>query len=247
LNGKWFTNVRIPLCGKKSPSNPTGSLSLEKIERIVDPAIRLAVLNKLQELDGSLATCESSGNWPSLCSSEGKIIPIKKVRIRQARNPQDSDMPDKNRFVDSAGIHHVELFVTRDAKRRECWDSEVVQVTEIYRRFPRRDRRRGRPQKEVENHADIRRLKSDPEAQFLFSLMKDDTVLIENEGRDNIYRVKKFEATGKITFVPVNNAMPDKLQYSTKAAWSKMPTTLRALKPRKVVVDLLGRIHPAND
>jgi len=85
------------------------------------------------------------------------------------------------------------------------------------------------------------------EAAFLFSLMKDDTVELEKDGNRGIYRVKKFEATGKITFVPVNNAMLDKMQYSTGAAWSRMPATLKPMSPRKVVIDLLGKVHPAND
>jgi hypothetical protein len=32
-----------------------------------------------------------------------------------------------------------------------------------------------------------------------------------------------------------------------KIVSSKYPSTLKALEPRKVVVDLLGRVHPAND
>jgi hypothetical protein len=78
-------------------------------------------------------------------------------------------------------------------------------------------------------------------------LLKNDTIELEKAGCREIFRVKKFEATGKITFVPINNAMPDTLQYGTGSAWSKMPTTLKVMSPQKVVIDLLGRVHPAND
>jgi len=45
----------------------------------------------------------------------------------------------------------------------------------------------------------------------------------------------------------VNNAQMDAEQQKQKTTWSKRANSLKDLRPRKVVVDLLGRIHPAND
>jgi hypothetical protein len=117
----------------------------------------------------------------------------------------------------------------------------------MYDRFPKHDRRPGRPHTESKNFSRLRQNDDDDESRFLFSLMKSDTIQLEQDGHRQIFKVKKFEATGKMTFIPINNAMPDKLQYSTGAAWSKMPATLKSMSPQKVVVDLLGRVHPAND
>jgi CRISPR-associated endonuclease Csn1 len=213
------------------------SLSVTDIEAddvIVDAAVRDAIRSKLAAIGGDPKLFEKPENAPYLVAADGRNIPIRKVRIRETKNPIKVGEGPRERYVASGGIHHVALFVTRDSRRREIWESKVIQITEAYERK--------RDHAPVVNHSN-----EETEAEFLFSLMKDDTVEIQDDGIPNIYRVKKFEATGKITFVPVNNAMPDKLQYSTGVAWSKMPATLRTLSPRKVIVDLLGKVHPAND
>jgi CRISPR-associated endonuclease Csn1 len=201
---------------------------------IVDPAVRDAVRRKLGDLGGNPKLFERPENVPCLAASDGRLIPIRKVRIREAKKPILVGAGVRERYVSSGGIHHIGLFVVRDARRREVWESEVVQITDAYGRH--------REHKPV-----VCRTHNADEAAFLFSLMKDDTVELEKDGKRGIYRVKKFEATGKITFVPVNNAMLDKMQYTTGAAWSRMPATLKPMSPRKVVIDLLGKVHPAND
>jgi CRISPR-associated endonuclease Csn1 len=203
-------------------------------EVIVDPAVRNAVRIKLEELGGNPKLFDRPENAPCLVARDGRLIPIRKVRIREAKKPILVGSGVRERYVASGGIHHIGLFVVRDARQREVWDSEVVQITDAYERHR-------------EHLPVVCRTHTADEAAFLFSLMKDDTVELEKDGARGIYRVKKFEATGKITFVPVNNAMLDKIQYTTGAAWSRMPATLKAMAPRKVVIDLLGKVHPAND
>jgi hypothetical protein len=66
-------------------------------------------------------------------------------------------------------------------------------------------------------------------------------------GTRAIARVKKFFATGQIWFTDVNNAQMDAEQKKQKTTWSKRANSLKELNPRKVVVDLLGRVHTAND
>ena len=203
-------------------------------EVIVDPAVRSAVRIKLEELGGNPKLFERPENAPCLAARDGRLIPIRKVRIREAKKPVLVGSGVRERYVASGGIHHIGLFVVRDARRCEVWESVVVQITDAYERHR-------------EHLPVVSRTHGGEEATFLFSLMKDDTVELEKDGTRGIYRVKKFEATGKITFVPVNNAMLDKMQYATGAAWSRMPATLKPMSPRKVVVDLLGKVHPAND
>lgn len=225
--GKPTVHTRCSLAG----------LSVTDIEDdnvIVDMAVRDAIRTKLEAIGGNPKLFEKPENTPYLVASDGRNIPIRKVRVRETKNPLKVGQGMRERFVASGGIHHIALFVARDARRREIWESRVIQITEAYER--------------KRNHDPVvNRSTETNEAEFLFSLMKDDTVEIQKDGIPNIFRVKKFEATGKITFVPVNNAMPDKLQYSTGAAWSKMPATLKPLGPRKVMVDLLGKVHSAND
>jgi hypothetical protein len=92
-----------------------------------------------------------------------------------------------------------------------------------------------------------RKLEDDSGAEFLCSLMKGDMVEMDYNGRRGIFRVKKFYSAGSIWFAHANNAQPDKDQQRDGTRWSKSPGALRQMKPRKVVVDLLGRVHSAND
>jgi hypothetical protein len=238
LNGKSTVHARCTI----------SALSASDIDDvIVDRAVRDAVRAKLAEIGGNPKAFEKPENLPHLLAANGRAIPIRRVRIRQTKDPKIVATGSRERFVDSAGIHHAALFVVRDAARKETWISEVIQTTDVYDRAPRRDKRPGRPRNPVYGAAVSRVSKEYPEAEFLFSLMKDDTVEMDFQGERAIFRVKKFYANGQIWFTAANNAQDDAEQKKQKTTWSKYPNTLRPLNPRKVVVDLLGKVHPAND
>ncbi len=211
------------------------SLSASDIEAedvIVDRAARDAVRAKLAELGGNPKLFEKPENTPYLTGSNGHRVPIRKVRVRETKNPIKVGQGVRERFVASGGIHHVALFVTRDQMRREKWDSEVVQITEAYDRV-------GKKLPVVSP-----RLAGAQDAELLFSIMKDDTIEITHDSGRTILRVKKFSENKQMWFVPVNDAHDDGQQMKLGITWSKKPNTLKDLKPRKVVVDLLGRVHP---
>jgi len=208
---------------------------IEEGDVIVDRATRDILRAKLTEVGGNPKAFEKAENTPYMITSAGKRIPIRKVRIRETRNPLRVGEGSSERYVASGGIHHVELFVTRDEKRRETWDSRVIQITEAYKR-----------QREKQPVV-ARVLEDDPEAEFLFSISNDDTIEINDGDRRKIVRVKKSAENKQIFYVPVNDAHTDTDQMKLKIVSSKYPSTLKALEPRKVVVDLLGRVHPAND
>lgn len=228
VNGKSTIHSRCAL----------SSLSVADIEAddvIIDCAVRDAVRSKLQEIGGNPKLFDKSENVPYLVSGTGKNIPIKKVRIRETKNPLRVAEGVRERYVASGGIHHVELFVTRDASRKESWDSKVIQRTEAYER-----QRKHLP-------VVVRSLEENPEAEFLFSLSNDDTMEINDGEKRQIVRIKKSGENKQIFYVPVNDAHLDAEQSKLGIVKSKYPNSLRPLNPRKVVVDLLGRVHPAND
>lgn len=208
---------------------------IEAEDVIVDRAVRDILRAKLAEVDGNPKAFEKLENTPYMTTPAGKRIPIRKVRIRETRNPLRVGQGPRERYVASGGIHHVELFVTRDEKRRETWDSRVVQITETYER-----RREKKP-------VVARILEEDPEAQFLFSISNDDTIEINNGDGYKVVRIKKSAENKQIFYVPVNDAHTDADQMKLAIVKSRTPSTLKSLAPRKVVVDLLGRVHPAND
>jgi CRISPR-associated endonuclease Csn1 len=236
------SNFSRPYIYKGKPTVHTrcllAALSVADIEAddvIVDSAVRAAVRLKLNEIGGDPKQFENPANVPVLKTANGRMIPIRKVRTRETKNPLKVGHGMNERFVDSGGIHHVSLFVVRDESRKENWESAFVQITEAY------DRRRKKLP------VISRELGTIPEADFLFSLQKDDTVELDFNGRRAIARVKKFFATGQIWFTDANNAQMDAEQKKQKTTWSKRANSLKDLNPRKVVVDLLGRVHTAND
>jgi CRISPR-associated endonuclease Csn1 len=207
-----------------------------QVMEIPDPAVRQAVETKISEHggDSSKFNPEDVRTLPSLVTNKGEHIPIRKVRIRETKNADALlELPGK-RFVQSDEIHHFELFVQREG-RKEVWVHYPVTLMEAYSR-----RRRNLP-------IVSRELEDDPSAEFLFSLMKGDMVEMDYGGQREVFRVKKFYSAGPIWFAGANNAQPDKDQQRDKTRWSKNANALRQLRPRKVLIDLLGNLHPAND
>jgi CRISPR-associated endonuclease Csn1 len=226
FNGKSVVHIRRPL-----PGIPAG-----QVEKIVDPAVRDAVRRKLDELGGDTKRFNDSDQTtlPHLPSRNGKRIPIKRVRVREAKTPESLIELPGHRFAESDSIHHFEIFVCREGSK-EVWRHESVSLFEANQR-----KRRG--------ESVVRKsLPDDPDVAFLFSLMKGDTIEIDRNGKREICRVKKFYASGQIWLAHCNNAQSDEDQQRDKTRWSKRANALKELHPRKVVVDLLGRIHSAND
>ena len=211
-------------------------LSPSQVKEIADPAVRRAVEEKLAELgdDPKKFVPENVDTLPFLVTNRGGHIPIRKVRVCERKNLDALVKLKGSRFVQSDEIHHIELFVRRIG-RKEVWEHVPVTLMDAYSRH-----RQGLPIVE-------RRLNDDPEAEFLFSLMKGDLVEMEVNKRRDVFRVKKFYSAGPIWFAHCNNAQQDKDQQRDSTRWSKRPDALRLLKPRKVAIDALGRIHPAND
>jgi hypothetical protein len=135
----------------------------------------------------------------------------------------------------SGGIHHVCIFLREQDGRDAKWDSTVTQITEAYER-----RRRKEP-------VVSRILPEAAEAKFLFSLMRNDTIEARDETGVHILRIKRFNGSKQIWFVPVNDAHSDDQQTKFRIMASKMPNSLKELRPRKVIVDLLGDVLPVNE
>jgi CRISPR-associated endonuclease Csn1 len=207
-----------------------------QILEIPDLAVRQAVEAKLVEHSGdsSKFNPDEPSTLPRLTTNRGEHIPIRKVRVRETKNASALLELPGNRFVQSDEIHHVELFVRRES-HKEIWVHSPVTLMEAYFRH-----RQNTP-------IVARKLEDDPDAEFLFSLMKGDMVEMNYKGQRGNFRVKKFYSSGQIWFADGNNAQQDKDQQRDGTRWSKRPDALRELRPRKILVDLLGKTHPAND
>ena len=219
-------------------------LSASDIENIVDPAVRQAVQAKAALFGGDLKKWtpkEGSEDWPLLKTRTGKEVPIKRVRIKKALSVETIAKGERTRHVALSCNHHVAIFAKLDERGKEVrWESEIVSLLAAMER-----KRKGQPIIQTKCVAL-------PDAAFKFSLMWGDTILLHKDcqhGRDicqpSFWRVRSIWESGTLTLVKINDA---RLLSEIRAAKSWLlpsPDTLRKLDAIKVVIDSLGRIHPA--
>lgn len=205
-----------------------------EIARIADAAVRAAVEQRAAA--GPLKTCEKDGSWPRLATRGGGSVPIKKVRLQQNLAVSAVGGPGRERFVAEDDNHHVAIFARLDAQGREKeWAGIVVS------RLEAADRRRRKLPVVCRDY---------PEAegwQFKFSLMGGDTVALTREGLERMYRLRAIAGNEQLFLLPLQDGRLLKQIQKTPDYWRPKVNTLRSLAARKVVVDLLGRAHPASD
>lgn len=225
-NGKTTVNIRKPVSG----------LSAGDIEKIVDAAIQFAVRQKAAELNGDLTQCDSAQNWPFLLSRDGRVIPVKRVRIRKVMTPTPIASGPRERHVALANNHHAAIFAKLDEYGKEIrWDSISVS---LYEAMDRRRRKLPVVQRSYPEFA---------EYQFKFSLMNGDIVEICEDGIARLYRLRSIESNGGFFLLSIRDARLVKDIVKTGDRWRPSADALRKLSCRKVSVDMLGKVHPAND
>jgi CRISPR-associated endonuclease Csn1 len=225
-NGKTTVNIRKPITG----------LSASDIEKIVDPAIQAAVQLKVAELNGDLTQCESTQNWPTLSSSNGKTIPVKRVRIRKVMTPTPIASGPRERQVALANNHHAAIFAKVNEHGKEVrWDSIPVSLYEAM------ERKRKKLPVVQSTYAEF------AEYQFKFSLMNGDIVEIYKDGVAQLFRLRSIEASNQFFLLSIRDARLLKEIAATRDRWRPSADALRKLSCRKVTIDTLGRVHPAND
>lgn len=232
VNGKATVSIRKPITG----------LSPADIGSIIDPSVRQAVKEKAENLGGDLKKCESANDWPVLPSKNGGHLPIKRVRIHKVLDVTPIAAGDRQRFVALANNHHTEVFALIKDDREVRWEGVPVSLYEAMER-----KRRKEPV--------VRKAHPDgPQWTFKFSLMGGDTVeLHQNCDHRNgkclpdIYRVRTIAGNGQLSIVKITDARLIKEIKDAREWWSPRADSLRKLECSKVVVDLLGRVHYAND
>jgi CRISPR-associated endonuclease Csn1 len=225
-DGKTYVHVR----------KPVDSLTAGEIEHIVDPVVRKAVQNRLKEV-GDLKKLQTAGVPPPyLESTAGRRIPIRRVRIRKALTTVPVAEGPRRRNVALNNNHHMEVIATLDEQGREIrWDGVPVSLLEGTAR-----RRKGVPVVE-------RKHGSEEEARFKFSLMGKDTIEVRKGEWFGIYVVRTIASNGQISLARVNDARLKEEMRKANDWWSPRADALRKAEARKVVVDVLGKVHPAND
>ncbi|HLA85148.1 MAG TPA: type II CRISPR RNA-guided endonuclease Cas9 [Thermoguttaceae bacterium] len=201
---------------------------------IVDPRIRAAVEAKLNGGDPA-KVFKDRGNHPYTKTKDGHVIPIHKVRVRENVHPISVGAGVKARYVAPGSNHHMEIVAVLDKNGKEkTWEGRIVSAFDANQRF-----RDGLPIIQ-RNHG--------PDRRFKFSLAGGEYVEMEHQtGVRQLFRVVVI-SEGKIEFHLHSDARPTTLLKKTPGSRvTRSPGSLFKINARKVTVDPLGNILPAND
>lgn len=223
-NGKTCVRVR----------KPVAALSAGEVEDIADPVVRAAVKKRIEEL-GSLKKFQAAGvDPPCLETSKGEKIPIRCVRVRKVLTMQPVGEGVRRRHVAPNNNHHMEIVAELDEHGEEVrWEGVPVSLLEAYRR-----RRAGESVVRRDHGAGYR---------FKFSLMGGDTIELSEGELRRLFVARTLASNGQISLVGINDARKIKDIKEAKQWWSPKADALRDRQARKVSVDVLGRVRPAND
>ena len=213
---------------------PVSALSHKEITQIADEKIRAAISSYIlhksfdpkDKSDVAKALKEAEKNPPRMQSGQ----PIKRVRLHK---PFTKMLLLKNRqgkayrAMQEGSNHHIVIYEYEDKKGRTKRGGHVVSMFEAAQRA-----KRGEPviQRRLEGGR-----------RFVMSLSINELVQVpKGEKNSEVYRVQKMDAGGEIT-----------LRLHTAASiqnnQERLIKTPNSLIAKKVVVDPLGRIYPAND
>ena len=221
---------------------PLALMSAHEVENIVDDRIRRLVQEKIAQLGGGdpKKLFADANNHPYTRARDGRVIPIHKARVRKTDSTIQIGSGQSARHAAAGANHHMEIVAILDNQGCEKrWEGHVVSLFEATRRLRdslpvvQRDHGRGK--------------------QFKFSLAGGEYVMMEHEeGKPQLYRVVVIsqEKTGRnrIEFRLHTDARPTTLMKKLRGARvTKSPRTLMDAKARKVAVDPLGNVLPAND
>lgn len=211
-------------------------LTLPMVEKIVDPVVREIVKGRLEEknIDISGSGKPSKDVWKEplymKTTKSKKKVPIKKVRVYNvAENviPIKDHLGQPYRYVEPGSNHHIEIFEYTDKKGNIKKDGKVITMFDAVQRS-----QRGEPL--------VKRDYGDG-GQFVCSLGINEMFMMDTgDGNMEIHRVQKISQNGQI-FFRIHTFGGD---LKKQKAISKVPNQL---KGHKVTVDVIGRIHMAND
>ena len=213
---------------------PLTKISATEIGNIVDNRVRKCVKAHLERFGGDLKKAlGDETNHPYFKTSDGRIIPIHKARIRKKEATIAVGAAEKLRHVSPGSNHHMEVVAILDAQGNEVeWEFRLVSLYEATQRV----------------HAGKRVVQREHERdkKFKFSIAKNEYLMMEIEpGKAALYRVVSI-SDNDIEFHLHSDARLTMVK-GRKRVRIRSPRAMQGVKARKVAVDPLGNILPAND
>ena len=213
---------------------PLALMTADMIEDIVDEEVKRRVKKKVSDLGGfRKGIFSEEPSHPYLRARDGRIVPIHKARIRKKIDAKLIGKSTSPRYVKTETNHHLEIIATvGDGGKDKRWEGKIIDLREAVTRV-----KNGQNVIPKGGHGDGK--------EFRFSLAKNECVEMEDEtGERKLYRVVGI-SEGDIEFHLHTDARPTMMEGRKRVRGS--PAKLFKAKARKVVIDPLGNILPAND
>jgi CRISPR-associated endonuclease Csn1 len=214
---------------------PLKGITQNQIEDIVDDTVKALVKQKLEKLGGNLKAFDDPNNLPYLKAWDGRIIPIKKVQIRETVGVISLGTPSSPRYVAPGSNHHMEIVaILDDGGNEKRWEGHIVPLYKAHQRLGRRE--------------PVVQRDHGPRKCFRFSLAEGEYVEMEHEhGKRQLFRVTGT-SDNEVEFRLHTDARRSTIVKKIKGARvRRSPGSLQDASARKVTVDPLGNILPAND
>jgi len=223
--GVAFRHVRKPLA-KMSPA---------EVSAIVDDQVRELVRERLDIVgDTPKKVFADEENLPHLRTKDGRVVPIRKARIRLHKSVASIGSMGSERHVAPGTNHHMAIVASLDERGNEVrWEGHVVSLLEATQRYSR-----GEPV--VQRDWGVNRY-------FKFSLTAGEFLSQEHEGKEQLVRVVSV-SENDIESVLHTDARPITERKKIKGARIRGgPDKLRQRQACKVSITPLGDVVPAND
>jgi len=214
--------------------------AIKKPETIVDPAVRAAIEQKLEELGGASELFKKEENLPSLQGPNGQSIKIRKARVRETVYAIPIGKGARLRRVELGSNHHLEVFAEVDENGQEKrWRGNLVSTYAAMLR-----KRASKPLVAREQA---------PGTKFKFSLAGGDTIWVDHPKLGSgLYIVRTIsQAVGRqdpvVAYVRITDARLKK-DILGNAAWGQtVINSLRKMNCQKFDVGPIGKAVTSND
>ncbi|MTI89284.1 MAG: type II CRISPR RNA-guided endonuclease Cas9 [Balneolaceae bacterium] len=228
------TKKRKEMVAVRKPVHELRITSLTNdVKCIKDPGVRNIIKSEIQKrMDNGLSQDKAiqsfEENPPCIISSKA-TVPIRKVRLEKEKNSNNlTYFEDKKGEVYKYAIygnnHHIAIYEKINSKGDKTVDEVVVPTMEAARRIKDKEKIVMRDHPEFSN--------------FLYSLSINESV--KNLDNGKLYRVQMIKTDKRIQLSEIN-------LVSSNWQSEKILSRPRNLNIRKVKVDPIGKVYPAND
>jgi len=230
IDGSGRPGSSDPLLVARKPVAKLTPSILASDEAVRDPHVRVILQEWIAEHGGDAK--KAFETFPTV-SPDGP--PIKRVRVGERRQLKLM-APVANGYADAGLNHHISVYRNAAGKT----EFEVVTLFEACRRISKRQ-------------PVVSRSKAG--ATFVVSFSLGETVeLTADNGERTRWVVVGIEGDGRAALSPLNDARPGDAKTAKAAGFDSARVTFRPRigglmkrEPRKISVDPIGRVRPAND